>query len=94
MLSADGDVCVVVSLHLPAAGDAEHSVQAQAGAGQQGARSVLGELQQNGAGPAARHVEGFDSWAARKQLQSKVEALQAKVKVTALAAMQLPVAAT
>ena len=46
-----------------------------------GTRSVLGELQQNGAAPAARHAEGFDSWAARKQLQTRVETLQAKVKV-------------
>ena len=43
-------------------------------------RSVLGELQQNNATAAAKRGEGFDSWAARKQLQTKVETLQARAK--------------
>ena len=48
--------------------------------GEQGARSVLGELQQNG--PAGTHRgEDFDSWTARKQLQNRVSSLQARVKV-------------
>ena len=48
-------------------------------------RSVLGELQQNGASAPNRAGEDFDSWHARKQLQTKVTALQSRVKVRSAA---------